>query len=254
MGSIKIIMVDIEGCISETDKMMHMDLLNLHRIQRHQQSALSGNLPPLAINSGRSAGFIECMLRNIGFSPKGIWSVAENGSMILDFRSNKYAVDPSITDDIVKKMKRATVGSIPKLLKDIGGQSELGKEICISLNPPEGTAIERYFLMVREGLGDLAKITDVTHSSSAVDITPKGVNKGTGMRFAATRSGVELEEILYIGDSRGDFSALEIAGYAACPGNATPECKNLVKKLGGYISPFKTTKGVMDAVDHYNKK
>ena len=89
---------------------------------------------------------------------------------------------------------------------------------------------------------------EITHSTTAVDITPKGINKGTGLGFATRESGVELSEILYIGDSEGDFPAMEIAGFVACPANATEKCKELMRKKGGYISLHNDVKGVLDIV------
>ena len=189
------------------------------------------------------------MLANIGFPPAGIYSVAENGAFVCDFRKNKFGLNPMIEN--ISEIQRISREVISVLLEKIGGQKEYGKEICISLNPPGKISIEEYFQKIKKELSEFEKSVEITHSTAAVDITPKGVNKGTGLGFATRKSGVELSEILYIGDSKGDFPAMKIAGSIACPASAAEECKELVLSKGGYISPHKDVKGVLNNIKRF---
>ena len=91
----------------------------------------------------------------------------------------------------------------------------------------------------------------MTHSTTAVDITPNGANKGSGLKFAVKKSDIGIENVLYIGDTRGDFPAFEVAGYIACPSNATEECKKLVRSKNGYISSSANAKGLTDIISHF---
>ncbi len=247
---IKTIYIDIEGCLRSGGKLTGNDLEGLAKIQKYQLKASDDpNLSSLAICSGRGLGYIEAMLANIGFPPAGIWSVAENGAFVCDFRENRFELNPMIEN--VSEIQKISRETIPALLEKIGGQKELGKEICISLNPSDKTSIEEYFQRVKKELSEFEKSVEITHSTAAVDITPRGINKGTGLGFATRESGVELSEILYIGDSEGDFPAMEIAGFVACPANATEGCKELVQEKGGYISPYNDVKGVFDIIKHF---
>lgn len=246
----KIIYLDIEGCLRSGGRLTVNNLEGLAEIQRYQLKAFdSPNLSPLTICSGRGIGYIEAMLANIGFPPAGFWSVAENGAFVCDFRENRFELNPMIEN--VSEIQRISREIIPALLEKIGGQKESGKEICISLNPSGETSIEEYFQRVKKELSGFEKSVEITHSTAAVDITPRGVNKGTGLGFATSESGVELSKILYIGDSEGDFSAMEIAGFVACPANATEGCKELVQEKRGYISPYDDVKGVFDIIKHF---
>ncbi|MBU3999797.1 HAD hydrolase family protein [Patescibacteria group bacterium] len=253
MNKIKIICIDIEGCLRSDGRFAANNLTALLEIQKYQLKAKSDSvLPPIVINSGRSIGFIEAMFTNIGFPPPGYWSVAENGAFICDFRKNDFTMAPLIGNNLLEIQDLAR-RAIPNLLKRIGGNKELGKEICVSLNPPAKTDIKKYFQKVLKELSGFDKVVEITHSTSAVDITPKGINKGSGLKFAALKSGIGLQKILYIGDTKGDFPAFNIAGYAACPHNATPDCKKLVIRKKGYISPFDNIKGVIDIIEHFIK-
>ena len=253
MNKIKIICTDIEGCLRKGNRFIPNNLIELQKIQGYQLQALENpNLPPIVLCSGRGIGFIEGMLTNIGFPPTGFWSVAENGVFILDLRSNMLKLNP-IVDKNIFKIQKISQEVIPKLLEEIGGKKEPGKEICISLNPPHGMKIEKFFEIVKKRLSQFEKVVELTHSTTAVDITPDGANKGSGLKFAAERSGVGIENILYIGDTRGDSPAFEVAGYTACPSNATEECKKLVKSKSGYISSFKNVNGLVDIISHFTE-
>ncbi|MCK5490679.1 MAG: HAD-IIB family hydrolase [Candidatus Pacebacteria bacterium] len=253
MNKIKIICSDIEGCLREGDKFIPNNLTELQKIQEYQLQALdNSNLPPIVLCSGRGIGFVEGMFTNIGFPPINFWSVAENGVFIFDARSNKLELNPAVNKNIIK-LQEISQEIIPKLLKEISGGREPGKEICISLNPPDRMKIEEFFEIVKKRLSQFEKAVELTHSTTAVDITPKGANKESGLKFATKKSGVELGNILYIGDTKGDFPAFEIAGYTACPSNATKGCKKLVESKSGYISSFSDVKGLADIISRFTK-
>lgn len=253
MNKIKTICIDIEGCLRPNGRFAANDLVMLLEIQKYQLAANSNSkLPPIVINSGRSVGFIEAVFTNIGFPPPGYWSVAENGAFVCDFRDGDFRFNPLLKNHL-SEIQNLAGRVIPTLLKKIGGNKELGKEICVSLNPPAKVDIEKYFQEVLKELSRFDKVVEITHSTSAVDITPKGVNKGSGLKFAALKSRVELQKILYIGDTKGDFPVFNIVGYSACPHNATADCKKLIIEKKGYISPFDDIKGVVDIIDKFIK-
>ena len=251
MNKIKIICSDIEGCLRKGNRFIPNNLIELQKIQNYQsQTFKSPNLPPIVLCSGRGIGFIEGMLTNIGFPPVNFWSVAENGIFIFDLKAHKIELNPTVNKNIIE-LQKISREVIPKLLEKIGGEKEPGKEICISLNPPYEMKIEKFFQMIKKRLSQFEKVVELTHSTTAVDITPKGTNKGSGLKFAAERSGIGIENILYIGDTKGDFPAFEIAGYTACPSNATEECKKLVKSKSGYISASTDAKGLTNIISRF---
>ncbi len=251
MNEIKIICSDVEGCLREGGKFIPNNLAGLQKIQDYQSQALENpNLPPIVLCSGRGIGFMEGILTNIGFPPANFWSVAENGVFIFDLRSNALELNPIVNKNITK-LQKISQEIIPDLLEKIGGKKELGKEICTSLNPPSGMEIEEFFEIIKKRLSQFEKVIELTHSTTAIDITPKGANKKSGLTFAAKKSGVELNNILYIGDTKGDFPAFEVAGYTACPSNATEECKKLVRSKSGYISFLEDINGLADIISHF---
>jgi Cof subfamily protein (haloacid dehalogenase superfamily) len=55
-----------------------------------------------------------------------------------------------------------------------------------------------------------------------VGLTREGVTKGSAMRSIAAEYGVSLADVMYVGDSGNDLSALQIVGHPIAMGNADP--------------------------------
>jgi hydroxymethylpyrimidine pyrophosphatase-like HAD family hydrolase len=55
-----------------------------------------------------------------------------------------------------------------------------------------------------------------------VGLTRQGVTKGSAMRSVAEEYGVQLTDVMYVGDSGNDLSALRIVGHPVAMGNADP--------------------------------
>ena len=82
--------------------------------------------------------------------------------------------------------------------------------------------------------------------ASAVDITPIGIDKGSGLRWLITQLPqefpMELANIAGIGDSGGDLPFLHLVGFSAAPSNASTEVKAMVS----YCSTKSNGQGVVD--------
>ncbi len=70
---------------------------------------------------------------------------------------------------------------------------------------------------------------EVAHSTSPlmpgvrfVGITKQGVSKGNAIREVAAAYGVELRDVMYVGDSGNDLSALRIVGHPVAMANGDP--------------------------------
>ncbi len=77
-----------------------------------------------------------------------------------------------------------------------------------------------------------------------VNIINPGVSKGVALKALAAHHGINMEEVIAIGDGLNDISLLEAAGTAVAMGNAFPE----VKKVADYITLDVKDSGVAAAV------
>jgi hydroxymethylpyrimidine pyrophosphatase-like HAD family hydrolase len=82
----------------------------------------------------------------------------------------------------------------------------------------------------------------VQASVSCVDVTPAGIDKGSGVRWLAEETGIMLSQMGGIGDSTSDLAFMGLVGRAAAPANATAEVKAAVH----YVSASENGDGVVD--------
>lgn len=137
-----------------------------------------------------------------------------------------------------------------ELCKATRAEIEPGKKICISLNPPflaggkERMPITEFAALVCKKLSAYQEqdYTDMTHSASAVDITPRGVSKASAVQGLLTAAGLLPEEVLGVDDSAAGAEWLRVVGFRATPANGSPALDGIVH----YRSPYPEVGGLID--------
>jgi hydroxymethylpyrimidine pyrophosphatase-like HAD family hydrolase len=84
---------------------------------------------------------------------------------------------------------------------------------------------------------------------SIVDILPAGCSKGAALLRLAETRGIQVEEILAIGDNWNDVSMLEVAGRAVLMANAPDELKVMAKERGWAVGRRFDEDGVAEAIE-----
>ncbi len=211
---------DIEGCLSP-GKGKALSLEPLSRIKDIISSDLNGNF---SLCTGRSQPFIEvfCQLLNLTMP-----CICENGSYLYDPVRDEIYINP-----LINRQQIQLIREIPKILENsLKGNDyriEPGKDICVSLNP--ATNNNNAILSLYEKVMNVVDLENfnVTHSASAVDITPVGINKASGVEFLSRYCEIDIKDMVGVGDSKGDLPFLNLVGKSAAPANATKEVKEAV--------------------------
>lgn len=73
------------------------------------------------------------------------------------------------------------------------------------------------------------------------DLSPKGIDKGTGLRFAAGLLGILMEEVAAVGDNTNDYPMFEVAGSSVGIALKEPERAKY------------NVKGILEALDVLDK-
>jgi Cof subfamily protein (haloacid dehalogenase superfamily) len=68
-----------------------------------------------------------------------------------------------------------------------------------------------------------------------VGLTHEGITKASAMHSVAEEYGVTLQEVMYVGDSGNDLSALRIVGHPIAMGNADPAVIAAAKHTVGHV-------------------
>lgn len=242
-AAIRAVITDIEGClIPGAGLPWRLDALC--RLSDYVEASARDprKYPPLVLCTGRPAQYAEALGQALGLDTPAI---CENGAVLADPRTGSVEVwAPGDVGPVLEAAQRVLA---EEWCPATGSRLVRGKQVCLSLNPPERDRprIARLAEDLRRHLAragvDVERL-HVTHSLAAIDITPAGVTKESGARRLCARRGFGLDAILAIGDHANDLELLRAAGRAAAPRNAAPAVLAAVD----YHSPLEHGAGVLD--------
>jgi HAD superfamily hydrolase (TIGR01484 family) len=241
---LRLVVIDVDGCLTpgegqpwNFEALKHIAQLNL----RAQEDATK-----LAVTlcTGRQEPYVEVLMQAIDAHLPGIY---ENGGGLYFPREYRFVENPLITPAI-----REALLEIKAVLRqevvEIGlGHFQPGKEVSLTLYPLGKTSVHELYLATSKVLETCNAGYIAQASVSCVDVTPKGVDKGAGVRWLSQKTGIPLHQIGGIGDSASDLTFLSILGRSAAPANAADEVKAAVD----YISPHEDGDGVVDILGRW---
>lgn len=245
---IKLFSIDWEGCMMEpgTTTPWWAESLPLLGKCLWTLPRAVGVIP--VFNTGRPGPFIEAGILALDFvTPTP--HLCENGAVLWFPQSTDWKVNTAITQTSLMHFTTAKNMARNRAIV-LGGTVALGKEFSCTLYPPSGMSVNYFFALIVNHLEgrEMTQHSEITHSAAAVDLTSRGVSKATGLLDVCNRYACLLDEVAAIGDSEGDMGVLEVVGLPMCPANASPPVKELVARKRGYISSYRTTKGLADCM------
>lgn len=227
----------------------------------------------LAICSGRPAfgrarGYAEQL------DPTG-WHIFQNGSSVVHLPDGETRSRPLPAATVTRLVARAReTGRILELYSDTDYYVEstlprarqhaslLGVPYrCRDLDTREGIIVRAQWVVPHdevdgimaephEGLTLAASLSPVMPDASFINATPIGVDKGDALRGVAIEYGIPLDEVMMVGDSDNDLSALRVAGYPVAMGNAEPSVRHVGRRVvgdvdrGGLVQALELAMGV----------
>lgn len=202
----------------------------------------------IAINTGRGGEFARRIVRE--YFPVNCINriVCEGGAEIIAYEKIKGKIIeerliPASIDkasfDILEKNKDKIINHA---LKKLNGSLEGGKEVIISLNAPAGQGIEEFFESIKKYLKeiDILDRVEITHSATAVDITPRGADK---LKALVEVLGDDMA--IYFGDAKSDEDAMRRSLINVVPANAHESTKEQARRATlGIVSEKHEIEGV----------
>ena len=73
---------------------------------------------------------------------------------------------------------------------------------------------------------------------------PNNINKGTGVKYVADKLGIDMQDVICVGDSDNDLSMIKAAGL----GVATANALDRVKIHADYIAPSCNDSPIADII------
>lgn len=226
MAEVRLVVTDNEGCfIPAKGQLIHPE-----PIARLQAFLATTPQAALTFCTGRSVPYMEAMGQLAGLVNSPLPFICEGGAVLYWPAADRTELLVPVPD----------LSTLIQALEPGTFRVEPGKFVCLSFYPEPPEPVSALFIRVAAHI-DFSRYTAVT-SVAAVDITPIGVDKGFGLRQLSARTGIAVEQMLYVGDANNDLPAFAVAGQSACPANAGED----VKSAAGYVSPYPATEGLLD--------
>lgn len=228
-NKIEALAIDVDGTI--TDSSRRVCISALKAIRKVEKSGI-----PVIIATGNIVDYAYATATLVG-TTGGL--VCENGGVIYKDGLNN--------DKVIVLGDKNNVNSAYAHLQD-----ELGENLPIKVVDDAKSRLSEiafYKNMDSTPIKECLKDYDVRiyDSGFAIHITDATVNKGSSLKKLATLTGLNIENIMAIGDSENDLEFLSHAGLSVAVANASDDLKD----LADYICENKYGDGVSEAVDKF---
>lgn len=244
LKQVHLVVVDVDGCLTPGDAAdWNWEALQTIR-GLNRQARQGGPVPAITLCTGRQEPYVEVLMQTIGgYLP----CIYENGCGLYVPQGYRFVEHPSLTTSSREALAAARVTLYRQVVVPELGYFQPGKEVSLTLYPLPGTSVRRLYQIVANVLAPQDGAFTIQASVSCVDVTPKGIDKGEGVRWLSEQAGIPLASMGGIGDSPSDLKFLRLVGRSAAPANAAPEVKAAVD----YVSPYADGDGVVDILHRW---
>lgn len=188
------------------------------------------------------------------------WHIFQNGASILNLengQSHSVPLPPACVKTLIAQARE--IGEVLELYSDdkyvTESTSAWAEAHATILGVPfearpfeslEGPIVRAQWLLSGEkaaqamagphpGLEMAQSSSPMMLDTRFVGITREGVSKGSAMRSVAAEYGVDLQDVMYVGDSGNDLSALKIVGCPIAMANADAAVIEAAKHTVGHV-------------------
>lgn len=242
--AMRLAVVDVDGCLTPGEA-QDWNWRALRFLQRLNRRARRGEaVPAVTLCTGRQEPYVEALMQAIGAYLPGIY---ENGCGLYLPDCYRFVEHPSITPESRSALAEAKSIVQRKVVAPGLGHFQPGKEVSLTLYPLPGTSVGELLRAVTGIFAAHGPMFTVQASVSCVDVTPAGIDKGSGVRWLSEETEIPLGQMGGIGDSGSDLRFLRLVGQSAAPANATPEVKAAVD----LTSAYENGDGVVDVLQQW---
>jgi HAD superfamily hydrolase (TIGR01484 family) len=241
---VRLAVVDVDGCLSPGEA-SDWDWEALQSVRDLNRRALQGeHVPAVTLCTGRQQPYVEVLMQAIGAHMPAIY---ENGCGLYYPDGYRFVEHPSISAATKDALATAKTTLRYRVVAPGLGYFQPGKEASLTLYPLPGTTLSHLREVVTDALAGRENLISIQTSVSCVDVTPAGIDKGTGIRWLSDETGIALAHLGGIGDSSSDLKFMCLVGHSGAPANASTD----VKTAADYVSPLENGRGVVDILHRW---
>jgi Cof subfamily protein (haloacid dehalogenase superfamily) len=163
---------------------------------------------------------------------------ARAGSNVLELYSDQDWVEESASAWAVEHAELLGVKFEPRPFESLAGPVVRAQWLLTS------EEAKAFMSRPHPGLEAAQSTSPLMPGTQFCGFTHEGVSKASAMRTIAEQYGVALRDVMYIGDSGNDISALRVVGHPIAMGNSDPE----VIKVAGRTVAHVDRAGVAEAL------
>ena len=231
--AIEAIAVDIDGTI--TDEKRQICISAIEALRKAEDAGI-----PTIIVTGNVVNYAYATEVLIGCSG-GL--VCENGGIVFKEGENNNAVEIMVERDFVTSAENHLKEKLGEMFDKHASHDNIYRQTETVFYKTLDSQILEDALKDFEYLDQL----EIYDSGFALHITDKRVNKGTSLRYLCERNGINMENVMAIGDSQNDEDFLKEVGYKIAVGNAEEK----LKEISTYTCENYFGDGVAEAIEKF---
>ena len=230
---IEAIAVDIDGTI--TDEKRQICISAIEALRKAEDAGI-----PTIIVTGNVVNYAYATEVLIGCSG-GL--VCENGGVVFKEGENNNAVEILVGRDFITSAENHLKEKLGKEFEKHASHDNIYRVTETVFYKTIDKKVLEDALEDFEYLDEL----EIYDSGFALHITDKRVNKGTSLRYLCERNGINMENVMAIGDSQNDEDFLKEVGYKIAVGNADDK----LKEISTYVCEKNFGDGVAEAIEKF---
>lgn len=217
---IRHVIADVDGCFTAGGR----DRINLDICRKVREwndaSRDDPTIPSFSFCTGRPLPYVHALTQFIGCH---VPSLAEFGAVLWDPEHQRHHIHPAFDAECRRRYYQLLEAAEVELLDTNPDILLEGGKFCqVTLHPRMPRTMED----IREWTRDFANRWighyEVDYTHSVMSFLPRGIHKGTGLRWMSELCGIGLHEMAGIGDANSDWEFLSLCGIAATPNNGQP--------------------------------
>ena len=246
MFSPKLVALDVDGTLVDGDN-------NMSAAVRDAVWGLRDRGIETVITTGRAIPGVMTTVAKLGFGD-GI-AIGSNGAVVFSYAPPVVLHSVTFDASAAVALILAQVPDAMVAVEEMGvgyrvnkhfPEGEIGGQITLHsveelLEHPVSRVIIRAPEHSAEEFGAIVSEIGLTGTSyyigysAWVDLAPEGVSKASGLEFVCERLGVDVSEVLAVGDGHNDYEMLEWAGRGVAMGHAPDRVKRIADDVTGSI-------------------
>ena len=213
---IRLFLADIDGCVAEPYR--SFDLEGLARLRDAAASAEDDPaLPTLGLCSGRPYAYVEAIAQALDLTGPALF---ESGAGVFDLPTASVTWNPAFTPEVAERLGAVRDYFADTLVaRDERFRIDYAKRAQAGVVHPDPAAIREVLPDVRRFVGERYPDLHPYETSVSIDVVPEALTKARSIRWLAEAHGLTLDEIAFIGDTRGDAEAIQLVGRGFAPAN-----------------------------------